>query len=664
MSVSLKEERNGLSFDIHDLSIYIYETEERFNAMMNGLKKMGEDPILRNDPSELGKSRIELFTMYAEKNKRFHELFNLTEGDSNHLRVHFGNQLPASISLYMFQPYVKHLGTDEQINKWMPRIINMEVIGSYAQTELGHGSDVRSLETTATFDPQTDSFIINSPTLTSTKFWPGELAIVSNHTICSAQLILNGENKGVYGFIVPIRDTETHKVLPGIELGDLGEKVGFNTKDNGYCRFNNVKIPRENMLMRYAKVTKRGEFQRTGDERVSFAVMMQVRDLLGYASWRALAHASIIAVRYSLVRTQFKLDDGPAERKIMDYQLQQDKLIPLLAATFAMHAGTKKASAMAQENLRNINEKQDFSMMKDCHATLCGTKSFYSSEADTGVNKARLACGGHGYLSYSGFTNVWREFSPTVTYEGDNTIMALQVARYLINCLQKLKKGSKLHENVSYLVLLQEILSKQQCQVKKTEELDVNSVLKLLQINSAFLTYRAAKALFGNSKEHGFKDAWDKKVGIKLVEAARAHTSVYTYHAFLQRIESEIKCPNLKRLMQNLCLLYGVQKLLEQPLGLLQSEYLTGKQSILLEDKKGELLEIIRPDVVGIVDAFGYPDNTLRSALGVYDGNVYETLMKMVTEHNEFNKVDWTETWEKHIKALRYVKRPPPIPKL
>jgi len=113
-----------------------------------------------------------------------------------------------------------------------------------------------------------------------------------------------------------------------------------------------------------------------------------------------------------------------------------------------------------------------------------------------------------------------------------------------------------------------------------------------------------------------------------------------------------------------LCLLYGVQKLLEQPLGLLQSEYLTGKQSILLEDKKGELLEIIRPDVVGIVDAFGYPDNTLRSALGVYDGNVYETLMKMVTEHNEFNKVDWTETWEKHIKALRYVKRPPPIPKL
>jgi len=660
MSKNLKQERSKLSFNVRDLSLYIYENERNFDRMVDGLKKMGEDPILRNDPSTLGKNRIELFKIYAEKNLRFHELFNLTEGNCNPLRIHFGNQLPTSLSVFMFQPYVKHLGSDEQIKKWMPRIISMEVIGAYVQTELGHGSDVRSLETTATFDQETDEFVIHSPTLTSTKFWPGELGVVANHLICFAQLILNGEKKGVYGFIVPIRDIETHQVLPGIEVGDVGEKVGFNTKDNGYCRFNNVRIPRENMLMKYTKVTKKGEFQRTGDERVGYAVMMEVRDLLSYSAWRALSHALTIAVRYSIVRTQFQTGDGN-ERRVMDYQLQQDKLIPLLAATFAIQAGSRKVSLMTQENIKSIHERQDFSMMKDLHATLCGTKAFYSYETDAGVNKARTSCGGHGYLSYSGFTNIWREFSPTVTYEGDNTIMALQVARYLVKCLQKLKKGTKLHENVSYLVLLQDILSKQQCSVKKTEELDLNLVLKLLQINSAFLIYRTANTLMGASKEIGPKEAWDRKAGMKLFEAAQAHMSVYTYHAFMQRIESLIKSQNLKTVMQNLCLLYGVQKLIEQPLGLMQSEYLSTKQFTLIQDKKEELLEIIRPDVVGLVDAFGYPDNTLRSAIGTYDGNVYETLMKTVRENNDFNKVDWTETFEKYIKPLRYVKRPQPM---
>lgn len=660
MSENLKQERSKLSFNVRDLSLYIYENERNFDQMVDGLKKMGEDPILRNDPSTLGKNRIELFKIYAEKNLRFHELFNLTEGNCNPLRIHFGNQLPTSLSVFMFQPYVKHLGSDEQIKKWMPRIISMEVIGAYVQTELGHGSDVRSLETTATFDQETDEFVIHSPTLTSTKFWPGELGVVANHLICFAQLILNGERKGVYGFIVPIRDIETHQVLPGIEVGDVGEKVGFNTKDNGYCRFNNVRIPRENMLMKYTKVTKKGEFQRTGDERVGYAVMMEVRDLLSYSAWRALSHALTIAVRYSIVRTQFQTGDGN-ERRVMDYQLQQDKLIPLLAATFAIQAGSRKVSLMTQENIKSIHERQDFSMMKDLHATLCGTKAFYSYEADAGVNKARTSCGGHGYLSYSGFTNIWREFSPTVTYEGDNTIMALQVARYLVKCLQKLKKGTKLHENVSYLALLQDILSKQQCSVKKTEELDLNLVLRLLQINSAFLIYRTANTLMGASKEIGPKEAWDRKAGIKLFEAAQAHMSVYTYHAFMQRIESLIKSQNLKTVMQNLCLLYGVQKLIEQPLGLMQSEYLSTKQFTLIQDKKEELLEIIRPDVVGLVDAFGYPDNTLRSAIGTYDGNVYETLMKTVRENNDFNKVDWTETFEKYIKPLRYVKRPQPM---
>lgn len=657
MSESLKQERNNISFDINELSFYIYQ--DKLKSLQEVWKIAGEDPILRNDVSILGRSRIEIFKIYAEKFKRVHELFNATESHIALMNPHFSNQMPASVSTYMFLPYIKHLGTDKQVQKWVEPILRMEIIGTYVQTEMGHGSDVRSLETTATYDPKTDEFVINSPTLTSTKWWPGELGLIANHIVCMAQLIINGEKYGVHGFIINIRDVETNKTQPGIEVGDIGEKVGFNTKDNGYCRFDNVRIPRENMLMRYAKVNKKGEYKRQGDERVGYAIMMQIRDLLGHASWIALSQALTIAVRYSLVRTQFQTEEG-AERKVMDYQLQQDKLIPLLAATYAMQAGAVKVSDLTRENIKRIQEKEDFSMMKDLHATVCGTKAFYSYEADAGIIKARHSCGGHGYSSYSALNTIWKEFSPTVTYEGDNTIMALQTARYLVGCLDKLRKGSQLQDNVEYLKDLTEILSVKRCTIKKATELDLDTILDMLKANAAVHIYQAGQALLKGAKSGSFKDSWDKNAGIPLIEAARAHMSIFTYRSFYEKINNEAKSPALKVVLQRLCMLYGIEKLLLHPLGILESEYISPKQIVLLKEKKNVLMEQIRPDVLGLVDAFAYPDNTLKSALGLYDGNVYETLLQWVREKNDFNKYDWTETWEKNIKALRYVKRPEP----
>ena len=659
MSSNLQEERKKVSFNIKDLSIYIYKNEENYNRIMDAYKILCEDPVTRNDPAILGKGRIDQFRIYAEKGLRIHQVFNTTESDMISVCNHFSNQLPGSTGVYMFLPYIRHLGTDKQIEKWVEPILRGEVIGSYSQTELGHGSDVRSLETTATYDQAADQFIIHSPTLTSTKWWPGDLGLVSNHTVCMAQLIIDGKNYGVHGFIIPIRDLNTNKTLPGIEAGDIGEKFGFNTKDNGFAIFNQVRIPRDNMLMRYSKVSKKGEYKRLGDERIGYAIMMQIRDMICTVSWKCLSHAMVIATRYSLFRTQFQDEDGK-ERPVLDYQLQQDKLIPLLAITYAMHAGSLNVSRLAQENIKRIQEKEDFSMMKDLHATLCGTKAFYSTETETGINKARLACGGHGYSSYSGFTSLAREFSPNVTYEGENTVMALQTARYLLNCLEKLRKGSQVQESVSYLRNLKEILSIQKCQAKAVDDFNIDVVFDALKANAAYLVYAAAKSLMEGAKDGSFKDSWDKTAGIQLVEAARAHTAVYTYKAFYDRINDEIKAPALKAVMRRLCTLYGIEIILRHPLGLVESEYVAPKQFIILNKRKQALLQEIRPDVIGLVDAFSYPDNTLRSALGQYDGNPYETLLKWARESNEFNKYDWTETWEKNIKGLRYVDRPTP----
>ena len=170
MSASLSQEREKLSFNVKDLSYYIYNGKERYEKIIEAYKILAEDPILRNDMSMLGMSRIDQVKIMAEKTKRSHEVFNLTESNPHNLIEFWSHnitQLHLSVSFFMFIPYIKTLGTPEQVEKWVKPALRTEVIGAYAQTELGHGSDVQNLETTATFDPKTDEFIINSPTLTS-----------------------------------------------------------------------------------------------------------------------------------------------------------------------------------------------------------------------------------------------------------------------------------------------------------------------------------------------------------------------------------------------------------------------------------------------------------------------------------------------------------------
>ena len=78
----------------------------------------------------------------------------------------------------------------------------LRMIGCYAQTELGHGSNVAGLETTATLDLTTDQFVIHSPTVTSTKYWPGGLGLWANHAVVFARCIVDGNEYGVQAFVV------------------------------------------------------------------------------------------------------------------------------------------------------------------------------------------------------------------------------------------------------------------------------------------------------------------------------------------------------------------------------------------------------------------------------------------------------------------------------
>ena len=193
-------------------------------------------------------------------------------------------------------------------------------MGTYAQTELGHGSNVAALETTATLDKATDEFVIHSPTITSAKYWPGDLGRMSSHAVIFARLIIDGTDYGVQPFRVELRNPENWQHRPGVSTGDLGPKFGYTSKDNGWAMFNQVRIPRTNMLMGLCEVNKEGEFTLKGDPRVLYSVMMYIRMLIIKECGNITMCSAQIAMRYAAVRRQFSTQVGnKEERTILNY---------------------------------------------------------------------------------------------------------------------------------------------------------------------------------------------------------------------------------------------------------------------------------------------------------------------------------------------------------
>jgi len=156
-------------------------------------------------------------------------------------------------------------------------VLTGSIIGTYAQTELGHGTFLRGMETTATFDKVKDEFILHSPTDTAIKWWPGGLGRTSTHCVLFARLFIEGQDFGPHGFIVQLRSLEDHLPLPGITLGDIGPKMGWGAIDNGFLKLDHVRIPRDQMLMRFAKVSRDGKYEKPPHAKFNYTTMVMVR---------------------------------------------------------------------------------------------------------------------------------------------------------------------------------------------------------------------------------------------------------------------------------------------------------------------------------------------------------------------------------------------------
>uniref|UniRef100_UPI00398E9DBA peroxisomal acyl-coenzyme A oxidase 1 isoform X2 n=1 Tax=Pristiophorus japonicus TaxID=55135 RepID=UPI00398E9DBA len=552
----------------------------------------------------------------------------------------------------MFIPTLENQCTPEQKEKWLRLSYTQQIIGTYAQTELGHGSFIRGLETTATYDPSTQEFVLNSPTVTSIKWWPGGLGKTSNHAIVLAQLYTQGQCRGLHAFIVPIRKMGTHEPLPGVVVGDIGPKFGYDEVDNGYLKLENVRVPRENMLMRYAKVMPDGTYMKPPSDKLTYGTMVFIRSMIVGDSARALSQACTIAIRYSAVRHQSELKPGAPEPQILDYQTQQYKLFPLLATAYAFRFVGNFMRDTYHRITGDMNDG-DYSQLPELHSLSAGLKAFTTWVASAGIEECRMACGGHGYSRSSGLPDIYVTFSPTCTYEGENTVMMLQTARYLFKSYTQAKSGQKLSGAVSYLNDLCSHLQPQQV-ASRPIVMNINDVSRLVEaykLRAANLVEAAAQNYqveLGRRKSK--EEAWNS-TSIDLVRASGAHCHYVVVKLFAAKL-SEITDTAIHEVLSTLFLMYALYGISKNSGDFLHAGILNDAQIFQVQQRVKELLAVLRPNAVALVDAFDYPDAVLASVLGRYDGNVYEHLFEWA-KRSPLNKTEVHESFYKHLKPLQ-----------
>ncbi|KAG8094182.1 hypothetical protein GUJ93_ZPchr0012g20579 [Zizania palustris] len=564
----LAGERATALFDVDRMKVAWAGSRHAVDVADRMARLVASDPVFRKDNRTM-LPRTELFKDTLKKAahawKRIVEL-RLTEEEANLLRLYVDQ--PGYVDLHwgMFVPAIKGQGTEEQQKKWLP---------------LG----LQGLETTATFDPKTDEFVIHSPTLTSSKWWPGGLGKASTHAVVYARLITEGKDYGIHGFIVQLRSLEDHNPLPGVTLGDIGGKFGsgaYNSMDNGVLRFDHVRIPRDQMLMRLSQVTKEGKYVHSDvPKQLLYGTMVYVRQAIVADASKALSRAVCIAVRFVGEWLKWLYTD-------VTHKL----------------------------------EAKDFSTLQEAHACTAGLKAVTTSVTSDAIEECRKLCGGHGYLNSSGLPELFAVYVPACTYEGDNVVLLLQVARFLMKTVSQLASGKQPVGTTAYMGNIQYLLQCT-CGVTTAEDwLNPAAIKEVFEARALRMAVNCAQNISkAPSQEEGFYE-----LSPDLLEVAAAHIQMIIVTKFIEKLEQDIPGEGVKAQLRNLCNVYALH-LLHKHLGdFLATGCITAKQGALANQQLGMLYALVRPNAVALVDAFNYTDHYLGSGLGRYDGDVYPAL--------------------------------------
>ncbi|GAB9476204.1 Peroxisomal acyl-coenzyme a oxidase [Globisporangium polare] len=572
------------------------------------------------------------------------------------LRMALGETLPLELHEIMFIPALETQATDAQQRKWLQAARDHRILGSYAQTELGHGSNIQGIETTAFFDTASQEFIINSPTLTSRKWWPGGLGKTATHAVVYARLFLEDGKRdvGVQAFMVQLRSLETHEPLPGIEVGDIGPKVGVNAVDNGYAVFHNVRVPHDHMLMRFAQVLPDGSFVRPKSDKLVYLTMVQVRAYMVEGFSHMMGAATTIATRFSAARVQGRTSKKTpkSEFQVLDYQNQQHVLLPHLALSYAASFMGRATTAMHDSALAVIkNGDSSFELkLAELHGASSGLKAWLAEHVSNGIEACRRSCGGHGFTESSNLHYLFSDTVGTTTYEGTFDVLVQQHARYLLKALMLLQHadadafGGK--NTVSFLTRASEFEVEHglHCEAQKPEDFDdLEMLVEAFEVRSARIILELARQM-DESESNG------NACMLQMTRASTAHSELMLLSAFVDGV-SALPVGPAKSVVSTLCALFGAWLMVKNLSDFCESGFLSSRQASLIRQQLVRLLPKVRKNAVLLADAWDFSDFELNSTIGRYDGDIYRALVTRAADE-PLNKTQVPESFEKYMKPL------------
>ena len=545
--------------------------------------------------------------------------------------------------LYIFSIFT--LGTEKH-QKYIERAMDLKDIGSFSLTELGHGSNARDINTTAVYDPSTEEFILNTPNDLSMKFWIGATADIANMTVCWAQLIIGETNYGPHVFLVPIRDLRDHGVLPGVVIGDCGSKIGNNGIDNGFVIFKNYRIPRENLLDKFSQVMPNGEFKtsiKNPDKRfgIQLGSLSGGRITLCQNSITQMLNAVTIASRFCAVRTQFG-PVGKPEQSLLEYQLTQNRLIPLIANVVIYRIAGQSVNQFWCERRETILNDFKNPAVNEFHALVSSLKALCTWTAVKGIQQCREICGGLGYSAYTRLGALLADTDVTQTFEGENNVLIQQTAKFLLDAIRDIYKGKVNNYETAKWLTINPVME-EKCQVTEKTAFCAVENLKFIMEHRANMTLQesALKLQENVGTNPDLFTAWNNTQVYHLQTAAKSYGEVFCFNEAVKVFEG-CKCEKTKVVFKRLLDLWVLTRMDEDWGNFRLNDFINSEQYRFVKELLIERSFELKDEVVGVIDALAAPDNVHGSPLGSYDGNMYNKFLNMVmTAPGCYEKVSW-----------------------
>ena len=541
-------------------------------------------------------------------------------------------QIKSGVQWGLFGAAVLHLGTQRHHERLLPGIMNLTVPGAFAMTETGHGSDVAAIGTSATYDAAAEEFVIDTPFRAAWKDYLGNAALHGTAAVVFAQLITKGVNHGVHAFYVPIRDE--NGFLPNIGGEDDGLKGGLNGIDNGRLHFHGVRVPRENLLNRYGDVAADGTYSSdiASPGRRFFTMigtLVQGRVSLDGASVVASKLALFIAITYGSQRRQFTAADPTKEEVILDYQRHQRRLLPKLAATYAMSFAHEKLLTAFDGVFSG--ERATDADREDLETLAAALKPLSTWSALEILQEAREACGGAGFLAENRLTQLRADLDIYVTFEGDNTVLLQLVAKRLLTDYSRKFRNADAGAMAGYLAGQVGDAAVNRSGLRKLVQTmadfgstarsvgfvrDAASQRQLLTDRVQTMVAALAGRLRGAQKASPIEAAALFNANQnELIEAARAHGELLQWEAFTEALEgiTDAKTAEVLTWLRDL---FGFQLIEKNLAWYLINGRLSAKRAAAITDYIDDrLLPRLRPHALDLVNAFGFEPEHVRAAI-------------------------------------------------